>query len=88
MGLSLTYSLADQDFHQTKSLGIFNISLQLLQTISRDERASTLAVLANSGLQDISNCPHQFASRGATLLFEQGRADSVGSMGSLRQRKN
>ena len=33
--LSLTYSLADQDFARTKSIGIFNVSLQLAQALAQ-----------------------------------------------------
>lgn len=49
--LSLTYSLADQDFARTKSIGIFNVSLQLAQALGADERLKEFTVLANHTLE-------------------------------------
>jgi len=48
--LTLTYSLADQDFRQTKSVGIFNVSTQLLENLAQTDRFSRLSVLSNSTL--------------------------------------
>jgi len=48
--LSLTYSLADQDFQRTKSLGIFNFSLQCLRHLARHSELDALEVLSNSSL--------------------------------------
>ncbi len=47
---TLTYSLADQDFNQTKSVGIFNVSTQLLENLARYIRITRLSVLSNSTL--------------------------------------
>jgi glycosyltransferase involved in cell wall biosynthesis len=55
--LSVTYSLADQDFQKTKSLGIFNFSLQCLSHLSGHPRLKGLTVLSNSTLQLSSNLP-------------------------------
>ena len=48
--LSLVYSLADQNFDQTKSVGIFNVSTQLLENLARYSRIARLSVLSNSTL--------------------------------------
>jgi glycosyltransferase involved in cell wall biosynthesis len=48
--ISLTYSLADQSFARTKSLGILNFSLQLLRALRQREEFSPLTVLANRSL--------------------------------------
>ena len=48
--LSLTYSLADQDFARTKSIGIFNVSVQLARALASEPRLGKLTVLANSAI--------------------------------------
>ncbi len=48
--LSLTVSLADQLFSQTKSIGIFNLSLGWVEQIARRPEISHLTVLANRSL--------------------------------------
>ena len=50
--LSLTYSLADQSFSRTKSLGILNVSLELLQALARRPDCARLTVLANVSLRE------------------------------------
>lgn len=45
--VSLTYSLADQDFERTKSIGIFNVSLQLADALAVEPRLERLTVLVN-----------------------------------------
>jgi hypothetical protein len=50
--LTLTYSLADQNFNQTKSVGIFNVSTQLLEKLIRRSPFKKLDVLINSTLKD------------------------------------
>ena len=47
----MTYSLADQDFDQTKSLGIFNLSMQLLENLAQRIQFGRLEVLSNSNLK-------------------------------------
>jgi glycosyltransferase involved in cell wall biosynthesis len=49
-GCSLTYSLADQNFTQTKSLGIFKLSLGLAQHVPLRPEVKRFTVLANSSL--------------------------------------
>lgn len=48
--LNLTVSLADQLFAQTKSVGIFNLSLGLVEQLARRSELSRLTVLANRTL--------------------------------------
>jgi len=48
--LTLTVSLADQVFAQTKSVGIFNLSLGLIEHLSRRPELARLTVLANRSL--------------------------------------
>ncbi len=49
-GLTLCYTLADQAFGRTKSLGIFNNSLGLLQALIRRPEVARVHVLANRTL--------------------------------------
>ena len=55
--LTLTYSLADQNFKQTISVGIFNVSIQLLENLSKQINFSQLNVLSNSTLDGRLNLP-------------------------------
>lgn len=48
----LTYSLADQNFLVTKSVGIFNLSVHLLKALAERTKEVRLTVLANSTLQN------------------------------------
>jgi glycosyltransferase involved in cell wall biosynthesis len=50
--VSLTYSLADQSFARTKSLGILNFSVQLARALARRPECSAMTVLANRTLRD------------------------------------
>jgi glycosyltransferase involved in cell wall biosynthesis len=68
---SLTYSLADQSFARTKSVGIFNVSMNLLHALARRPQCPPLTVLANSSLRDKLTLPastriefHDLALRG------------------------
>ena len=49
-GFGLTYSLADQNFAQTKSVGIFNLSLNLLPGLAARNEIDPLLVLSNRTL--------------------------------------
>lgn len=56
--MDLTFSIADQNFHRTKSLGILNLSLSLLRNLSRrPELDGGITVLSNSSLQDNVQVP-------------------------------
>lgn len=55
--LTLTYSLAEQDFKQTKSLGIFNVSTQLLENLTQRISFVRLTVFTNSTLDDKLRLP-------------------------------
>ncbi|MFA5149990.1 MAG: glycosyltransferase [Candidatus Omnitrophota bacterium] len=48
--LTLTYSLADQNFNHTKSVGIFNVSTQLLENLISRRHFQRIKVLGNSTL--------------------------------------
>lgn len=45
--LSLTYSLADQVFARTKSLGIFNLSVELIQALAEQDRIGAVTLFTN-----------------------------------------
>jgi len=47
MGLRLSYSLADQEFIHTKSLGVWNVSTQLLGHLARHPDLERLTVFTN-----------------------------------------
>ena len=51
--LTLTISLADQRFDQTKSLGIFNFSIGLSRALARNPNLERLTVLTNSSLPPV-----------------------------------
>lgn len=50
--LSLAYSIADQNFARTKSLGILNLSLQLAEALSSRSEIQRLEVFSNSSLRE------------------------------------
>ena len=50
--VSLTYSLADQSFARTKSIGILNVSLDFLRVLAQRPECDHLTVLANPTLSD------------------------------------
>jgi glycosyltransferase involved in cell wall biosynthesis len=67
--LSLTYSLADQTFARTKSIGILNVSVGLLRALARRSECERLTVLSNHSLRESLAPPdgatiehHDFAS--------------------------
>lgn len=83
--LSITYSLADQDFARTKSIGIFNLSLQLAGALAREPRLDRFTVLANHTLNTVLNlapqtrleqCDHAIRGRGGRILWDQWRVYS------------
>jgi glycosyltransferase involved in cell wall biosynthesis len=69
---SVTYSLADQSFARAKSVGIFNVSIDLLRVLARRPQGPRLTVLANSSLGERLALPattqtqiHDLALRGS-----------------------
>ena len=52
-GLRITYSLADQSFAKTKSIGIFNLSLGLAREFQSRSEVEKLHILTNSTLQHL-----------------------------------
>lgn len=78
--LSLTVSLADQDFARTKSVGIYNLATGLTRHLAESGEFSRLSVLTNAALDEASACPdivlrerHELAVRGrlARLWWDQ-----------------
>jgi hypothetical protein len=59
--VSLTYSLADQDFERTKSIGIFNVSLQLADALAVEPRLEKLTVMVNHWHMPRLNLPPRVA---------------------------
>ncbi|MEK7676796.1 MAG: hypothetical protein AAB676_13270 [Verrucomicrobiota bacterium] len=55
--LNVTYSLADQNFDRTKSLGIFNLSLKLFQHLAARSEFGRLALLSNRTLDSRFSLP-------------------------------
>lgn len=83
--LSLTYSLADQDFARTKSIGIFNVSLQLAGALAREPRLDRFTVLANHTLAPVLKlaprarvelCESAIGGRVERILWDQWRVYS------------
>jgi len=69
---SLTYSMADQSFRRAKSVGIFNVSIDLLHALAQSAQGLPLTVLANSSLREKLTLPaatriefHDVAVRGS-----------------------
>jgi hypothetical protein len=56
--ITLTYSLADQNFYTTKSVGIFNLSVQLLSGLAAHPEVSSLTVLSNATFQNGLRLPN------------------------------
>jgi len=50
--VSLAYSIADQSFDRTKSLGILNLSLQLAEALAARPEVGRLELLSNSSLAE------------------------------------
>jgi len=55
MALTLTVSLADQQFARTKTIGVLNVSLGLCRALSRLPAVSRLTLLANPSLPQIGD---------------------------------
>jgi hypothetical protein len=59
--LTLTYSIADQNFQQTKSVGILNLSVQLPPYLASRPEFGRITVLSNRTLDDRLELPPQIA---------------------------
>lgn len=78
--MRLTYSIADQDFVRTKSVGIFNVALGLVERIAVRPEFSRIEVLANHTLVEhlrlpsnvpVRLCNQAIAGRLRRLLWDQ-----------------
>jgi glycosyltransferase involved in cell wall biosynthesis len=75
--LTLTYSLADQNFATTKSIGILNLSLQLLEHLAQRPEITSLTVLGNEPLMTRLKLP----STAKVVLYNEaiaGRTRRIG----------
>jgi len=72
--LSLAYSIADQNFARTKSIGTLNLSVQLAETLAKRPEFHRFEVFSNSSLQDWHRC---FASR-PVRCFDRAGATRLG----------
>lgn len=63
MALNLSYSLADQDFHHTKSLGVWNVSTQLLRHLAAHPDLGRLTVFTNHRQTDLQLPPNAVLER-------------------------
>jgi glycosyltransferase involved in cell wall biosynthesis len=70
--LSITYSIADQHFAGTDSVGVLNLSVQMVHFLAEREEIRKLTVFSNSGLSDRLHLPDKVPVR----LFNS----AVGSM--------
>lgn len=80
--MNLTVSIADQNFNQAKSLGILNVSLNLLRRLSRHPGVDGLSVLSNRSLHNqldlgpgavVTEHDLPLHSRGHRILWDQWR---------------
>lgn len=77
--LNLTYTVADQNFATTKSLGILNLSIQLAKALASSRRFNRFTILSNSTIHsDILNAEIQLlnqdfaiANKVTRLLWDQ-----------------
>jgi len=80
MRCGLTYSIADQNFAQTKSIGIYNLSVNLLRYLADREEVARLTVLSNrtverilprSGKTVVTRCDQAIRGRWSRLVWDQ-----------------
>ncbi len=80
MSITLTYSLADQDFKRTKSVGILNLSLHLLRHLASRDDITSLTLLSNRTLAlegaisekiNVVDCDSAISGRIARIGWDQ-----------------
>jgi len=74
--LSLAYSIADQSFDRTKSLGILNLSMQLAEALAARTEINRLELFSNSSLGEWHR---RFAGR-QVHCFDRAHATRAGRM--------
>lgn len=88
-GLNLTFAMADQDFQQTPSLGILNLSTHLLRTLAGDPRIGRLQFLGHPGLHiaGFHPDPPRISRTDVNLSGRPGRLwwDQIGLYSAARQ---
>jgi|GEM_PF-3713148 len=81
--LGLTITLADLDFAQTKSVGIFNLATGLARYLAASGAFSRLTVLSNPTLGDTANWPGAVANHSYARAPESVGENLVGSVGRV-----
>ncbi len=74
--LSITYSMADQSFARTKSLGIFNLSIDLMQALARHRQVAAMTLLSNRLLTRAFDPPDQVKVE----MYDQAVRSNVGRL--------
>ena len=77
--LNLTYSVADQNFAKTKSLGILNLSIQLAKALASSRRLNRFTVLSNTTIRcgipeaeaQIVDCDRVIANKLTRVFWDQ-----------------
>lgn len=73
--LIFTYSLADQNFNQTKSVGVFNVSTQLFENLASRVHFKKLNLLSNSTLGNYLKLPQK-----VTILHNNRAGNRLGRL--------
>lgn len=77
MGLRLSYSLADQEFIHTKSLGVWNVSTQLLGHLARHSDLERLTIFTNRTQTEL-------AASGPKAILEPHNSAIAGKWGRIQ----
>lgn len=77
MGLRLSYSLADQEFIHTKSLGVWNVSTQLLGHLARHPDLERLTIFTNRTQTEL-------AASGPKAILEPHNSAIAGKWGRIQ----
>lgn len=91
MALNLSYSLADQDFQRTKSLGVWNVSRQLLDHLAACPEIGRLTVFTNRNHRNIHLPPNaKLEPHNTAVSGRLGRIywDQWGAYSAARQSGN
>ena len=76
MPVSLTYSLADQSFERTKSLGILGLSVKLAESLAASEKVGPITLFSNSSLSAQLKLP----PRVERIDFDRAASGRVGRL--------
>lgn len=73
MALTLSYSLADQNFYHTKSIGVWNVATQLLPALAARPELERLTVFSNPSLTALN-----FPSRAGLTSHARAASSRIG----------